>query len=250
MSIRMLARVIAAAALAFAVTAQAQDEQQEQPQGWSGTGELGWVSTSGNSDTQTLNAKLALQLDRNAWTYKGGLNVLRASEDGDKTAERYEATAKTKYHFDEKSYWFNAFRYEDDRFSGFDYQTTLTTGYGRTLLESDTQKLDTEIGVGARRSKPSATEMMPMPESSTDAVLRGGAEYAWQLTDTTKFTNDFLVESGQDNTYAENQAGLSVAINSRFSVKLGYAVRHNSKVPSGTDKTDTVTTVNLVYTLH
>jgi len=246
---RMLSRTMLAATLLVAASAHARDGAGESQQGWSGSGELGWVSTSGNSNTQTLNAKLAAQLDRDLWTYKGGLNVLRASEDGDKTAERYEATAKTQYHFNEKSYWFNAFRYEDDRFSGFDYQTTLTTGYGRTLLDSDTQKLDTEIGVGARRSKPSDGSGT-MPESSTEAILRGGAEYAWRITDTTKFTNDLLVESGQDNTYAENQAALSVAINSRFSVKLGYAVRHNSEVPVGTDKTDTVSTVNLVYSFE
>jgi len=37
----------------------AADEVEPTPSGWKGEGELGFTSTSGNSDTENLNARLA-----------------------------------------------------------------------------------------------------------------------------------------------------------------------------------------------
>ena len=57
-----------------------------------------------------------------------------------------------------------------------------------------------------------------------------------------------LIETGSDNTFTQFNTGLVVAMTDAFAVKLGSNYRHNSDVPtSDTDKTDTITTVNLVY---
>lgn len=243
----MLPRVVAVAcALLIAPVAFAEEGTGDE-EGWSGQGEFGLVVTTGNSETETLNTNLNAAFKADAWVHKGGISALSASEDGDKTAERYQLTGKTEYHTSERSYWFGSLRYEDDKFSGFEYQGILTGGYGRVLLDGETTHLDLEAGVGVRRTKPASTLEMPNPEATSDAVARGAAAYWWQFTENARLQNDFLVESGEDNTFVQNQLGLRLAINSRFSVKLGYEVRHNTEVPEGTEETDTVSTVNLVY---
>jgi len=57
----------------------------------------------------------------------------------------------------------------------------------------------------------------------------------------------FLVETGSDNTYLQNDIGLEVSINGALALRLGYQVRHNSDVLPGTEKTDTLATVGLIY---
>lgn len=241
----ILARGIVLLAFFTMCAAHAQEaspDDAEQPQGWAGSGELGFVATSGNTETQTLNAQIGLEYTSDPWVHSATLTAIGASEDEDTTAERYELAAKSKYLLSEVSYTYGALRYEDDRFSGFDYQAILTAGYGRTLLDSETQHLDAEIGLGVRRSKP-----VGAMEAMTDPVLRGAALYWWQISDTTRFENNFLVEAGSDNTYLEDTLALSVAINSDLALKLGYSIRHNTDVAPGIDNTDTITTVNLVY---
>lgn len=244
----MLTRALPLVAALFALPVMAAQEGDEETEGWSGEGEFGLVVTTGNTETETLNAKLKGAYEQGPWVYKAGLVALSASEDGNTTAERYELSGKSEYHVSDVSYWFGSLRYESDRFSGFDYQGTVAAGYGHTLFDSETSHLDAEIGLGLRRAKPAPEpDLLEEPDAQSDAIVRGAAGYWWQLTETTRFENDFLVEAGADNTYLENAAGLRVAINSRFAVKLGFSVRHNTDVPESTDKTDTVSTVNLVY---
>jgi len=57
-----------------------------------------------------------------------------------------------------------------------------------------------------------------------------------------------LVESGSDNTFTQFNTGIAVAMNESFALKFGFEVRNNSDVPpSVSEKTDTTTTMNLVY---
>ncbi len=244
----MLARALTVSAALVVGPSVFAAEDGTDENGWSGEGEFGLVVTTGNTETETLNANLATAYTHDAWVHKGGLSALSASEDGTRTAERYQLTGKTEYHTSEVSHWFGSLRYEEDKFSGFDHQGILTAGYGWTLLERETSFLDVEGGIGARRTQAAADPETGMqPEAETDPVLRGAVEYWWQFTQNARLQNDFLVETGRDNTFVQNQLGLRVAINDRFAVKLGYEVRHNTEAPEDIEETDTVSTVNLVY---
>lgn len=245
----MLTRALAvSAALMAGPSAFAEEGETEDAGGWSGEGEFGLVRTTGNSETETLNARLGAAYERDVWVHKAGLSALSASEDGTQTAERYQLDGKTEYHTSERTHWFGSLRYEEDEFSGFDHQGVLTAGYGWTVVERETSFLDLETGVGVRRTQAAEDpETGIAPDAETDAVLRGAAEYWWQFTENARLENNFLVETGEDNTFVQNQLGLRVAINDRFAVKLGYEVRHNTEVPEDVEETDTVSTVNLVY---
>jgi len=236
--------ILPALAMALFITpALTMAGEEETPEyGWSGKGELGFVMSSGNSDTQSLNAVLEFVYNSEKWRHTLSGAALNSENDGDKTANRYGLGAQSDYKLSEKSYVFGALRYEKDDFSAYDDQTTATLGYGRILLDNDTHKLKMEAGVGYREASLSSTG-----ETEKGAVARGVLDWAWQLTPSTSLSERFLVESGSDNTFLQNDLGLSVAINSRLAVKLGYQVRHNTDVPSGVDKTDTLTSANLVY---
>jgi putative salt-induced outer membrane protein len=46
-------------------------------------------------------------------------------------AQRWEVHEQSDYSFSARHFWFGAARYEDDRFSGFDYEATAP-GFGKT----------------------------------------------------------------------------------------------------------------------
>ena len=71
--------------------------------------------------------------------------------------------------------------------------------------------------------------------------------FDYQATASTGIGYKFHLESGSDNTLLSNFVGLEVKMNTSLALSVGLDARQNTKPPSPRKKTDTVTTVNLVY---
>ena len=208
---------------------------------WGGEAELGMVTTSGNTDTTTANFKGKLENNREQWHHLFTLETLHASSENSNTAERYLLTAKSDYKINDVSYAFGRVSYEDDRFSGFEYRTTETIGYGRHIIREETLKLDLEGGPGARQSKPE------IGDSDSEGIVYLSGNLKWNVSDTSLFTQDLFSEIGDDVTVTKSVTGLKTQINGDLAMKVTYTAKQTSKVPLGVDKTDTETAVTLVY---
>jgi putative salt-induced outer membrane protein len=223
-----------------------------QAETWSGTGELGVVISRGNSNTETLNAKLGLGREHGRWKHSLAVAALRSARDGDRTANRYELGGKSDFKMSEASYVYGTMRYENDDFAPFDYQWTAAFGYGRTVIDNERTKLSFEAGPGYRRAQPrdltAPISGAPIAQDSeSELILRAAAQFKHRISDTTELTNATLVESGDDNTFLKNELGVQVRINARLAMKAGYQLRRNSETSGDTRRTDTLTTLNLVY---
>ena len=236
MSIRVVS-LLCVAAVAAVVSAPARAD-------WKGKGEAGVVLARGNSDADTLNLKLDMATELEQWKHSFGVAALRSSTDGDLTAERYAAFGQSDYKISDRSFWFGGLRYEQDEFSGFDYQASATTGYGYKFIDSDAVKLAGQIGAGYRRSRNALTGA-----TDGDAIGTGQLSYEHKLTDTTLLVDKLVVESGSNNTFASNDLALQVKMTDRLALSFGIGVRYNSDPPAGLKSTDTLTTVNLVVAL-
>lgn len=210
---------------------------------WQPSAELGIVSTSGNSDTTSLNGRFGLKGEDAQWTHEYHLAALRSESDDELTANRYELGAKSARKLTERTYLGAAARYENDDFSPYDYQATVAVNYGAWLLRDDTRSFQLEGGPGVRRARLADTG-----EVETGALLRGFADYQHQITESTKFFNTLLVEATSDNTFAQNDIGIAVSINKSLALKAAFQARHNTDVPVGRERTDTLTSVNIVWT--
>lgn len=226
-------------------------------QEWTGTGELGLAAARGNARSENLNAKLEFINEDDRWKHKFSASALRAKGevtgdfDGDGETEerlelnanRYALGASSALKINETSSWVTALRYENDDFAPYDHQATFSIGYGHQFFDTEDSAFSIEIGPGYRRAKVADTG-----ETESDLIARGVADYRYRLTENTELTNLLLIESGQDNTFAQNNFGVAVAMNESFALKAGVEVRHNTDVGPDIEKTDTLTTVNLVYT--
>ena len=230
---RFFAIVLASVALCATLPAEAQ---------WKGKGEVGIVFARGNSDTDTANVKLDTSREVDRWKHSFGVAALRAANNGLKTAERYGAAWQSDYKLTDRSFWFGGLRYEQDKFSGFDYQASLSTGYGYKFIDTERTKFSGQAGAGYRRSK-----LLPVGAIQSGAIFRGDLKFEHALTDTTRIINAFVVEAGSNNTFASNELAVQVKMSDKFALSVGLGVRHNTDPPLGLKRTDTLTTVNLVY---
>ena len=239
---RDLVRVLLAGGMLLAsVGAVAQDEEAEY--GWAGKGEFGFVSTTGNTDSTAINMKLEFIKTSELWRHRFTSTVLLTEEDGVQDNERYTLEAQSDRKLNEASYLFGAFRWDADKFGAYDPQMTLTAGYGRQLMKSETHELKGEVGAGYRKLDERETG-----ESNSEPILRFLLDDSWQVLESTLWTNRLLVETGSDNTFTQFNTAAKVAMTDKLAISVGFEVRNNSKLPPGdSESTDTITTVNLVY---
>jgi putative salt-induced outer membrane protein len=220
---------------------------------WTGKGEAGLVIASGNTETKTANAKLLLATEIDKWKHQfGGAALYASSDPNGTTAQRWEAFEQTDYNFSPRNFWFGAVRYEDDEFSGFEYQAIVSSGIGHKFIDSDVTKFSGTAGLGykffeTRDAFDDAGVLLAQGESDSEAVFRGTLEYDHKFTATTSLLDKFVLEAGSENTFLQNDVALQVKMTDVLALAVGYSVRHNTDPQVGFEKTDTLTTVNLVY---
>ena len=108
--------------------------------------EFGLLSTSCNSEGQTINSQLTLLKDTTNWTYKSTLATLSSSTNQETSAEKYSIELQADKKLSEDKSLFFLLVSEDDRFSGFDYQTNIGLGYGQQVVETSEHDLRLEVG--------------------------------------------------------------------------------------------------------
>jgi putative salt-induced outer membrane protein len=225
---------------------------------WSTRSELGFVASRGNTSTETANAKIQVIREVKRWKYTLETTGLYGKSQGIATAQHVDARLQVAKSFgkDERWFWFGAGRYEDDRFSGFDYQTTVTTGLGRKFIDTDTTKLTAQVGGGYRALRPELivrddiTGLIVarvLGERDSDLVVNGSLTFSYAFNPQTRFLESLLTESGEANTLTRNDLALEVKMIKSLALSLGVSVRHNSEPLPGLKRTETLTTVNLVY---
>jgi putative salt-induced outer membrane protein len=223
--------------LTFASVAIA--EEEEGP--WSGTVSFGYLATSGNTDNQSYNGAAEVSYTRNKWTHKANASAIGAAQSNTTTAEAYQAGWKSEYAFNEYDFLFGLVDWRKDRFSGFDQQLSGNFGYGRRLIKTEKQMLSVEAGLGYRTSD------LSDGTTESSAIGRGGLNYTWAFSETSKFDQALVIEAGSDNTFYESVSAVHATLIGDLALGLSFTVRHNSDPPIGNDNTDTFTAISLEY---
>jgi len=222
---------------------------------WAARVQAGYSRTGGTTDTSAGNALLHVAHVMGDWKVLLGFDGVYGSTKGETTAQAWHARVQGDYNFTERFYWYLAYRYDDDRFSGFAYQQVASTGLGYQAIKTDATKLSIQAGVGQRALRP---ELLTLDEiggivsstelaRETDTVLDGAVNFEHAFNAATKFTASAAVEEGDLNTMTSYNLALQVKMTSQLALSAGYSVVRNSKPPPGAVPNATLTTVNLVY---
>lgn len=225
---------------------------------WKGGIEAGVVSARGNTHTDTANGKVDIANELEYWKHALYIAGLYGATDEITSANRWETRWQSDYKITDRWFWFGGVRYERDHFGAFSYQESAATGSGYKFIENDRTKLNGQLGVGVKRSEEQTLVTDESDrvidriegETATRGLLTLGGNLEHALTPTTKIIDKLLVEVASDNTLMQNDLALQVAINETFSLSVGYGIRQNTSPPPGAERTDTITTLNLVYKLQ
>jgi putative salt-induced outer membrane protein len=237
MTVRVVTTLLA---LTCALPAVAQQEEEEESP-FSGNVTLGYLATTGNTETSSLNGGVELAYQYARWLHEAKANAINASESSQTTAEAYDVTWRSGWDITDKDSLFGRLVWRKDRFGAFDEQFSQTLGYSRRVLTGDKHKLRADVGGGARQS----TDQVGV--DSDEVILTGGLDYRWQFSETALFRQQLVIEAGEDNTFTESITSITAQLIGALNLTASYTYRNNSEAPAGTNNTDTRTAIALEY---
>ncbi len=221
----------------FAVQVQAASEDSI----WASEVEVGAVYSTGN--TEETNLKLRGEAIRSGEIYKATyqLDFENSSQDDERTEERVYGVFRLDRRVSEVSSIFGRFAYEDDRFSGYDYQVDLIGGYARDFIKNEVHSLNGSIGAGYRQSE------LETGDTEDEIIFSLAANYIWHVSDNAVFKQALRSEIGDFQTVSRSETSLTSNVLDDLALKIALHVKHTSEVPAGRDKTDTETSMTMLY---
>ena len=222
--------------------------------------ELGFLTTTGNTETTSLKAKFDVKKDYEHWLHQligDGFYKQDEVQDNDRnetqtTAQKYFLSLKSDYKINrENASLFMFISYTDDRFSGFEYQTSYAMGYSDAVFKSDRTHLTYSIGPGYSVYKEDPEEGQNEGDTEEEFIVYLSGEYQVKLSETSKFkqrvTSDYSLDQ-DSNSKTVSETSLSAKINGSMALKVSYTLTYNSEVAIENENLDTETAVTLSYT--
>ena len=219
---------------------------EEKPLGFSGNGEAGYNSTTGNTSNTSMYGAIKLNYNETTHEFKSLFEVNYKTENGDQTQERYLMDLQRNHFYNAARdyYSFINAQFENSRFENIDLDASLSLGLGKKLYQTDRTVLTGEAGIGYQSTSYSKAGG---GETEDQAIGRLKLDLVHKLNDMVDFSQDIIYLAGSDRTKIETNTGLKVKVADNMNVKAGYKFRHNDKPAANVKKTDTQTTLTLIY---
>ncbi|MGH8279637.1 MAG: DUF481 domain-containing protein [Gammaproteobacteria bacterium] len=211
-------------------------------EGWQGSATLGYVATTGNTNTRSLNARALAAYRLGNWANALSFQALQGSTNGVTSSESYDFNGQSDYSLTASNYLFGSVDYLRNTFASYRRRTTEVVGVGWRVLATNTQQVDIELGGGARQTH------FTDNTSETEFIEHLAAGYLWKFTDKSNFSETLTLDHGAFNTYLQSVTALTTNLAGNFALALSYTINNNSHPLSTFKHTDTVTSVSLVYT--
>lgn len=224
-------------ALPLTGAAKADDERKT---GWFDSGEISYVVTAGNSETNTLGLKNELTYKwTDAW-YRLRVGGVRAQstttartaigtpddfqivedKSTDLTAENYYVKNKYARNISPRLFWSVGAGWDRNRPAGIDNRYIAEGGVGNTWVETDRIKFRTEYAVTYTDQK----DVVETPgRKSTFAGARVSWDYFHKFFGSTTYTNDTILDYNFDESDAwrgDMTNAVSVTINDHLALKV------------------------------
>jgi putative salt-induced outer membrane protein YdiY len=236
----MRKKILISTLLVAAGTAFAAEETPQSP--WGGSAELGFIDTSGNTDTRSTNGAFELKHIGKNWDKFLKLSALTSEEENVTSKEKYNAAIKLDRNFSEHSYLAIDATQERDRFSGFDYQSVFSVGYGYRVIKEEKMNLSLEAAPGYRRDK-----LKESGDVNEDSILHLAANFDWEISEGVSFIEEFTADIGEDNSTYKSETGLKSKIIGALATKITYKVKYVEEVPDENENTDRELGIAFVY---
>lgn len=205
---------------------------------WSGSGQLGFSKSTGNTDNTGI--VVGAELKKDGLTMRHTLNgqVDRQTTGGLLTRNKYLAGYQLDYKFSPRFFAYGNATWDKDSFTGIQRRFSESVGLGYSVFKSDTINLDVTGGPAFRQTR----YVTGLSDNTT--TLRAGADFSWKVMD-----DITLLEKAQIfvNSEIKSTTAVLMAINDDLAARFSFDFTRQDSVPVGRRRTDTVTLASIVY---
>ena len=227
----------AAITLTMPFAAHAGSEFVEGDATLAGEAELGATLTTGNTDTSSFKARLALKQELGDWENEYVFEGLYKEDTEEVTAKRYFLGVQGDYQIN----------YEVDPFTGYDFTSTTSAGYGHRFIDTDRMSLKAEAGPGYIYQQLDEESALAEGYDSDDSVVAHAViDFQTKISDSSKFQQKFVADWGS-KLDARSETSLTANIVGALAMKFAVIVRYNSEPLDDKESTDTETNMTLLY---
>jgi len=222
--------------------------------------ELGFLYKTGDTKSADVKAGFNVKHEMDKWRTSVAFNILaKKSEtedaDGNKSLEttdnKWDILTQTNYTIGEadKNYLYGNLAYEQDKFSGFESQSSFSAGWGRQWYKTKTSSLFADVGPGIKYDLTRATDTTTS-SSSTSLIIQAQATYTHQFNEFVQF-KQYLVakqatESGENSVY-KSETSVTAKLIDALQLKFAIRVDYDTEVEQGFENTNSETSMTLIY---
>lgn len=210
---------------------------------WSGQGELSFVSTSGNSDTQTLGVGAELAYQPLPWSAAFKAAFVRNEADGEEKANSLAAMLRGARAFSPRLEVFARGDYLKNRFAGIESRVSGEGGVAYAIFPAPPHKLKAEAALGY-----TAEQRIAAPDRHFPGA-RVGLLYEWQISKTAVYSEELSFIEDLDDTSnwrLVNAGALTADVTTVLALKLSFAILYSNEPVPGFGKRDTTLSAAVV----
>jgi putative salt-induced outer membrane protein len=242
--------------MSYAVSAEDSEKKPE----YTASAELGFLYKTGNTKSADIKAGFNLQHEKDKWRSVVAFNILakKIEQEDDAGNEEFETTdnkwdilTQTNYTIGEKdkNYLYGNLTYEQDKFSGFESQSSFSAGWGRHWYETETSSLFADVGPGVQYDATRATDTKSS-ESNTSLIIQAQVLYTHKFNDYVQF-KQYLVakqatESGENSIY-KSETSITAQLIDSLQLKFALRIDYDTEVEPEFENTNTETSMTLIY---
>jgi len=242
--------------MSYAVSAEDTEKKPE----YTASAELGFLYKTGNTKSADIKAGFNLQHEKDKWRSVVAFNILAkklekedaaGNEEFETTDNKWDILTQTNYTIGEegKNYLYGNLAYEQDKFSGFESQSSFSAGWGRHWYETETSSLFADVGPGVQYDVTRATDTKAS-ESNTSFIIQAQALYTHKFNDYVQF-KQYLVakqatESG-DNSIYKSETSITAQLIDSLQLKFALRIDYDTEVEPEFENTNTETSMTLIY---
>lgn len=206
------------------------------------TVDLGFVTTSGNSNVTTFNLGQKLGFTTGPWAFTQTVKVIYGETDGTGTAESYDAGLRADYVIKERVGAFGLLTYQRNTFAGLASRYSQGVGLLLRALRAAHDSLSVEASVSANQERSTAAV------ENSFAAGRGAFAFKHVFSAAAFFTQtlEFLanLEDSADQRI-NSETAFTAPISRQIALKAAYIVRFDNQPEPGFEDTDRIFTTGV-----
>ncbi len=239
----LVVHIIALVAVAALVPVMALAQEPEPADVWSGTAEVSFVSTSGNTDTRTLGVGGEIEYRPTNWSGLAKIAFVESEADDVVNARSFSALLQVSRPFSPRLEVYGRVGYLKDTFAGIDDRISSDGGISYAIATTVPHSLRTLIGFGFTREVRIGADDLSLV--TANATL----QYSWALSETSALTDETAATADMKNAgdwRFTNDVGLTAGLNGIFSLRLSQKLTYLNEPVPGFRRTDVVVAAALV----